>query len=144
MTHKDRGNYSGKHDGGRELNPDIVNAIREKVENNNITCAAAFKIAENSGNAPEEIGFTLDMLEMRIIRCQMGIFGYEPEKKAVKPMEKVPGELENAIKEKLLNEKLTCASAWEIARALGRPKMDVSSACEKLGVKIKPCQLGAF
>lgn len=144
MTGKDRGNYSKKHHGDRELKPEIVNAIKEKVVNKNITCAAAFKIAENTGVAPEEVGFTLDMLEMRIIRCQMGIFGYEPEKKAVKPMEKVPLEIENAIKEKLLNEKLTCVSAWEIAEKLGRPKMDVSSACERFGIKIKPCQLGAF
>ncbi|MFC1493899.1 hypothetical protein ACFL6W_01345 [Thermodesulfobacteriota bacterium] len=144
MTSKDRGNYSRKHHGDRELNPDIVKAVREKVSDNKITCAAVFKIAKNTGAAPGEVGFTLDMLEMRIIRCQMGIFGYEPEKKAVKPMEKVPDELENAIKEKLLNGKLTCGSAWEIAKAYGRPKMDVSSACERLGIKIKPCQLGAF
>ena len=144
MTGKDRGNYAKKHNGDRELNPEIVNAVREKVSDNRITCAAEFKIAENTGTEPWEVGFTLDMLEMRIIRCQMGIFGYEPEKKAVKPMEKVPFELENAIKEKLLNEKLTCFSAWEIAEALGRPKMDVSSACERFGIKIKPCQLGAF
>ena len=144
MTGKDRGNYAKKHNSDRELNPDIEKAVREKVSDNKITCAAAFKIAENTGAGPGEVGFTLDMLEMRIIRCQMGIFGYEPEKKAVKPMEKVPDELENLIKEKLLNGRLTCASAWEIAGNIGRPKMDVSSACEKLGVKIKPCQLGAF
>ena len=144
MTGKDRGNYSRKHNDDRKLNPDTVKAVREKVSDNRITCAAAFKIAENTGAEPGELGFTFDMLEMRIIRCQMGIFGYEPEKKAVKPMEKVPDELENLIKEKLLNGKLTCSSAWEIARALGRPKMDVSSACEGLGIKIKPCQLGAF
>ena len=84
------------------------------------------------------------MLEIRIIRCQMGIFGYEPEKKVVKPTENVPDELERAIRDKLADGKLTCALAWEVTRTLKIPKMNVSSACEKLGIKIKLCQLGAF
>ena len=144
MTHEDRGHYSRKHPGDRDLNPYIVEAIREKVSDDRISCGAASKIVKKMGLSPGEVGFTLDMLEIRIVRCQLGIFGYEPEKKAVKPMEKVPDELENAIKEKLSSGKLTCGSAWEIARTLGRPKMDVSSACERLGIKIRECQLGAF
>ncbi len=144
MTSKDRGHYSRKHSENKEVNPDLVKAIKEKVRDNSITCAGAFKTAENTGVEPGDVGFTLDMLEIRIIRCQMGIFGYEPEKKAVKPMEKVPDELEKAIRKNLTGGKLTCVSAWGIAKSFGRPKMDVSSACEKLGIKIKECQLGAF
>lgn len=144
MTGKNRGNYSRKHTMNKEVNPDIVKALEEKASNSSITCAAAFKTAENTGAGPGEVGFTLDMLEIRIIRCQMGIFGYEPDKKAVKPMENMPDELEKAIKENLTNGRLTCVSAWGIAKDLGTPKMDVSSACERLGIKIKPCQLGAF
>ena len=59
-------------------------------------------------------------------------------------MENVPDDLEDAIREKLINGKLNCASAWEVAKKLNIPKMHVSSACEKLGIKIKSCQLGAF
>lgn len=144
MTHEDRGHYAKKHPADKEVDPDIVKAIEEKVSDNKITCTAAHKTAENTGAKPGEVGFTLDMMEIRIIRCQMGIFGYKPEKKIVKPMDIVPDELESAIKYRLDNGKLTCSSAWEIAEYLGRPKMDVSSACEKLGIKIKQCQLGAF
>ena len=144
MTGRDRGHYSKKHMGERKVDPAVTKAVEEKASDKKITCAAAFKIADICGAEAGEVGFTLDMLEIRIIKCQMGIFGYEPEKKAVKPMEKVPDELEDAIREKLVNEKLTCASAWEIAKTLNIPKMHVSSACETLGIKIKPCQLGAF
>ena len=59
-------------------------------------------------------------------------------------MENVPKELESAINKKLIGGRLTCSSAWEIAGALNIPRMHVSSACEALGIKIKPCQLGAF
>jgi hypothetical protein len=144
MTSHDKGHYSKKHSGERDVDPAIVSAVREKASDKKITCAGAFKIAENCGTTADEIGFTLDMLEIRIIRCQMGIFGYEPEKKVVKPMDNVPDELENAIKSKMADGKLTCAASWEIAGTLNIPKMHVSSACEKLAVKIKPCQLGAF
>lgn len=144
MTSQDRGHYSRKHSDERKVDQLIAKALEEKASNEKITCAGAFKIVETCGTTPGEIGFTADMLEIRIIKCQMGIFGYEPEKKVVKPMVKVPIELENAIRGKLADEKLTCASAWEIAKALKIPKMHVSSACEALGIKIKRCQLGAF
>ena len=144
MTRNDRGHYSKKHSDERKVDPAIAKAIEEKASDKKITCAAAFKIADVSGTTAEEIGFTLDMLEIRIIRCQMGIFGYEPEKKAVKPMENVPDELADSIRDKLVDGKLYCVSAWEVAKKLNIPKMHVSSACEKLGIKIKFCQLGAF
>lgn len=144
MTSEDRGHYSNKHPEGRETNPEIVKEIEKKVNNGNLTCSAASIIAGNAGVSPGEIGFTLDMMEVRIIRCQMGIFGYEPEKKVVKSMDTVSGELESAIRDKLIEGKLSCTLAWEIAKNLKIPKMDVSSACEKLGIKINSCQLGAF
>ena len=144
MKSNGRGHYSKKHSGEKEVDPALVAAIEGKATDNKITCAGAFKISEYCGATAGEIGFTLDILEIRIIRCQMGIFGYEPEKKAVKPMENVPDELANAIGNKLDDGKLTCALAWDIAKILNIPKMHVSSACEKLGIKIKFCQLGAF
>jgi hypothetical protein len=144
MTEQDRGHYSKKHPEGKKVDPDVEKAVADKAIDKKLTCAAAFKIADTCGATAGEVGFTVDMLEIRIIRCQMGIFGYEPEKKAVKPMEIVTEELEKAIRGKLTNGRLTCASAWEIAKGLNMPKMHVSSACEKLGIKIKPCQLGAF
>ena len=144
MTGRDRGHYSKKHSDERKIDPGMASAVEDKASDKKITCAAAFKIVDTCKTTADEVGFTLDMLEIRIIRCQMGIFGYEPEKKAVKPMDSVPDELERAIRDKLVNERLTCASAWEIAGSLKIPKMRVSSACETLGIKIKPCQLGAF
>jgi hypothetical protein len=39
---------------------------------------------------------------------------------------------------------MPCAAAWDIAALREIPRLEVSSACEKLGIKIKPCQLDAF
>jgi len=49
-----------------------------------------------------------------------------------------------AIRAALVDRRLPCASAWDIAKTFGVRKMVVSAACEALGIKIKPCQLGAF
>jgi hypothetical protein len=81
---------------------------------------------------------------VRIIKCQLGLFGYAPEKRIVRPAESVSGMLLNAIKEKLESGRLSCTDAWGIAEALHLKKMDVSSACEKMNVRISHCQLGAF
>ncbi len=56
----------------------------------------------------------------------------------------VDSALEGAIRAALQEGRLPCRSAWEIAERLRVPKMDVSSACEALGLKVRPCQLGAF
>ena len=144
MTHEDRGHYSKKHSSEKAVDPALAKAVEEKASEARITCAAASKIAADFGIAAGEVGFTIDKLEICIIRCQMGIFGYEPEKKVVKPMENIPDELEMAISKRLVDGRITCALAWEAAKELGVSKMHVSSACEKLGIKIKPCQLGAF
>jgi hypothetical protein len=77
------------------------------------------------------------------MKCQLGLFGYGPETKAVEP--KTPHqELEEAIRAALVEEKLTCIDAWSIASRLNVPKMTVSAACEALNIKLTSCQLGAF
>jgi hypothetical protein len=87
---------------------------------------------------------TMDLLDLAIVKCQLGLFGYKPEKKVVSPARHVTRELEEALVGDLIEEKLPCAAAWRIAEVLGLKKMEVSSACETLGFKISPCQLGAF
>jgi hypothetical protein len=74
----------------------------------------------------------------------LGLFGYLPEKKIVKPQKPENQNLEDAIRDALVEGKLSCERAWEISRSFNVPKMTVSAVCEQLKIKIKPCQLGAF
>jgi len=94
--------------------------------------------------SPGEVGFTIDMLEIRLIKCQLGLFGYGPEKKVPHATEKISEPLEQAIHNELTGEALACATAWKIAEKLKVGKREVSAACDALGIKIRPCQLGAF
>lgn len=122
----------------------IQQLIAEKIKNNELPCAVAFDIAAKSGSAPLEVGRYADAHKLRLVKCQLGLFGYQPEKRIVKPADAVSPELEAAIKKELVNDRLPCKSAWELAERFGIRKMAVSAACETKGIKIKPCQLGAF
>ena len=144
MTEHDRGHYAQKHPAGRPVDPAIAEAVKEKATNNEISCASAFTIVDDLRFPPEEVGFTIDALEITIIKCQLGLYGYKPKKKIIKPADQVTPDLEKAIRDGLVNDRLPCAAAWETAKTFGLRKMEVSSACEALGIKITPCQLGAF
>jgi len=144
MTHEDRGHYSKKHKPGREVRPDIAEAVTKNAANGTISCATAHKIARELNISPEEIGFTIDSSEIRITKCQLGLHGFRPEKKIVKAAETLSQEMETAINDSLVDGRLSCAAAWDIAKKMGMARMEVSAACEALGVKIYSCQLGAF
>lgn len=122
----------------------LIEAVRSRADNGTMACAVAFAIAERLHAAPIDVGRALDLEEISIVKCQLGLFGYKPEKKIVRPMESVPDKLREEIDSGLIDGRLPCAQAWAIAEKFNMSKMDISGACEKLGIKIKPCQLGAF
>lgn len=144
MTREQGPKFSEKHGANTKADPAVKQKIEEKAKHGEISCAVAFKISEELNIKPAEIGKVVDLLNVRLVKCQLGLFGYGPGTKAVKP--KPPGnkEVEKAIRAALVGNKLACTDAWKIAKGLNLPKMAVSNACEALGIKIKPCQLGAF
>jgi hypothetical protein len=144
MTHKDGPKFSGKHGANALADPDATARIKQNADNGQVACAVAFKIAEELNISAAEVGKAIDLLDFKIFKCQLGLFGYQPNKKAVESKAPETPQLEQAIRDVLVDEKLTCRDAWRIAGRFKIPKMTVSGACEALGIKIKPCQLGAF
>ena len=144
MTHEDAGHYGAKHPADRKLNEKIAGAVRKKNMDGKISCAEASRMAGQLQVSMADVGVTIDLLEIYLNKCQLGLFGYSPKKMIVKPAENVTPGLEAAIRKALVKERLPCLSAWKIAEETGRTRMAISSACEKLKIKIKPCQLGAF
>ena len=144
MARKDKGHYGKKHPSDRKIDQKLAEAVQDRISEGEIACAAAFKIVGDLEVSPLEVGFTIDVLEIRVTKCQLGLFGYNPPKGFVKPAESVSPGLEDAIRKALVNDRLSCAAAWEIAERLGIGKMDVTAACEALKIKISSCQLGTF
>jgi hypothetical protein len=144
MTHLDKGEYFEKHPKDSKINNDLKQEIMGQVKDNNITCKAAEEIAGKKGMAINEVGKAIDILNINIIECQLGLFGYTEIKKIVQPAKEVIPELKENILAALKDGRFPCAAAWKIATKINIPRLKVSAACEALGIKIKPCQLGAF
>ncbi len=142
MVHEDKGNFRGKHPGVTP-DPDIAEALRNAAEKGSLSCAAAARLADFLRKDMGVIGMHMDLLEIQLTRCQLGLFGY-PQGRIVNAAYAVPPDLERAIRSVLRDGRLPCLASWEIARRFDMPKMEVAAACEALKIKIKPCQLGAF
>ena len=112
--------------------------------NSELSCASAFLIAKELNVSPDKVGMTADLINCRLVKCQMGLFGYRPDKKIVKPVMTANQNLKNAMAGNLVEGKLACKIAWDIASRFNVNKITVSNICEGMDIKINECQLGAF
>lgn len=144
MTHSDKGKYFQKHSRETKVEDSLREEVLQAAKENNVACMAAEEIAGRKGVTIGEVGIALDILNINIIECQLGLFGYSPQKKIVQPAKEIASDLKQAINDAMSDGRLPCAAAWAIAKQLNLPRMKVSAACEALQIKIKPCQLGAF
>lgn len=144
MTHNQAGNYKSKHPVDIKIDERISPALSRSVKDGEVGCADAWRIATELGVPMSEVGVGMDLMEIRIKRCMLGLFGYPEGKVAVKPAAAASPQLEADIRASLVNGRLPCKTAWDIADRLKISKLEVSSACEAMGIKVKPCQLGAF
>ena len=143
MAHEDAGHYAAKHKGVK-LNEEIAVKVCEKMSDNSLSCGAAHVIAEELKVKPSGIGVTLDLLEVRIGKCQLGLFGYGEKKRIVRPADEVDPELKREIETKLVERRLPCKAAWDIAEKFKMKRLELANACENLRVKINSCQIGSF
>jgi hypothetical protein len=126
----------------------VVAAMNTRLNDGQLACTDAFAVAENLGVAPITVGRTADVRKVKLTRCQLGLFGY-PGKQgwdaAGAPELPEPEGLESAIRAAKNNRgQLPCAKAWQIASNFRVPRMQVGYIADRLGIKITPCQLGAF
>ncbi|HNS55327.1 MAG TPA: hypothetical protein PLQ15_04690 [Syntrophales bacterium] len=143
MARKDKGHFGAKHPGA-SVKPEVAELLKKKKVDGAMTCPLAFQAAGELGLTPAEVGLALDLMEIPISKCQLGLFGYSPVSRILQPADSVPGDLDAAIRAALKDGRLPCAAAFRIAADFKLAKIRVSSACEKLKIKISACQLGAF
>lgn len=144
MTHEYAGKYSSKHPAGTPHDPAVAAYIRATTRGGRLTCRDAHDGAAIFGVTPAEVGKTADLLEYRIAECQLGLFGYLPEKRIVRAADRVSDDLGGRLQAAAIDGSISCAECWSIADELGIPRLDAGSACETVGLKVKDCQLGAF
>ncbi len=145
MKENTKGHFAAKHPADRRPEPRVSEMVQREATDGSLSCAAAFRIAGECGADPSEAGFAMDFHEVRLVKCRLGLFGYSPENRIVKPADSVDGDLEAEIRGLLeSNGKLSCKNAWALADRRSLPKMQIASACEALRIKVCACQLGAF
>ena len=111
-----------------------------------ISCAAALSLASKYQAEPAMVGEMIDELKISIELCQLGLFGYGPEKKKniIEP-DTIPSDISQWIEDaKSGVGYLTCADIFAKAKETSRSKALLAGACEKMELKIRACQIGAF
>ncbi len=134
--------FAQKHQ-GLTIDPELKKQIEAQAKNKIINCASAHKAASLAGVSPKTIGIQIDLMEYRLSRCQLGLFGYKDQKRLNPDIEISPS-LSKKIDDVAPNGRISCEACWELADKENLSKLDMGSACEKKNMKIKPCQLGAF
>lgn len=147
MTHENAGKYAAKHARGTGQSEPIAKEIRKNAPDGALACAMAEKISKELKVPMAEVGTNADLLEIKIKECQLGLFGWGDKPshgKDIQPADSVPVEIRSAIEKAAVNGKVACAALWGISAKLSVTRRVVSAACEALGIKVRPCQLGAF
>jgi hypothetical protein len=130
------------------MDEQILLAIKEHLEAGKLACSQAHAIAEAFGVEPIEVGRAADGADIRIFRCQLGLFGYGPKSegkhKIVHAMEEVPQRLAARLRAAAGEDGITCFQVWQIADEMGYQRLEASSAVEAMGLRVSRCQLGCF
>ena len=111
-----------------------------------LPCAVAFHAAGEFGITVRELGAAADNADVRISRCQLGLFGFEEfgEKRFTGCVAVIPSDLREALAASASSDAVFCTEAWRIADDLGVPRILVGVAAKEMEIRITRCQLGCF
>jgi hypothetical protein len=124
-------------------------AIRQRfvqhVADGKLACSEAFRLSGELGLPESEIGNYADLCGVRLVKCQIGLFGYGPEKKRlVETRDLLDPDLASAVRSLSNGGVILCVEVFGLAESFKISKVDVGCACETLGIRVKGCRFGAF
>jgi hypothetical protein len=131
-----------------DMDERIGQAILDRLEYGLLPCSQAHAIAQALDVDPLAVGLAANEIDIRISRCQLGLFGYGPKSegkhKIVHAMEVVPERLAARLRAEADGNGLPCRAIWQVADELGFLRIEASSAVEAMGLRVSRCQLGCF
>ncbi|GAB6097406.1 hypothetical protein JCM14469_36600 [Desulfatiferula olefinivorans] len=130
-----------------DFRPDetLCTLLTKRLPDGEMPCATGFALARELGITTQELGHYADHLNLRLVRCQIGLFGQGKGKaKLIHTLDRVDRALREAVDAASGDGVITCEQVFEIARTLKLSQVAVGSACETLGIKIRQCRFGAF
>ena len=125
---------------------EIESAVLSTLRDGRLPCAFAFRLAKANGWTPTQVGAEADRLDVRISRCQLGLFGYDSfhQKGLVQRVADVPGDVTVSLRAAESDGTIPCVALWRIAEEHGLPRLAIACASETIGLRVTPCQLGCF
>jgi hypothetical protein len=126
----------------------IEEMIRTYPEKDKLPCPVAHFIAASLKTTPEEVGDVATVLKVKLYQCQLGLFGYGRKGASGYKILGRPVEISQEVLDKIRNAsqdgRISCRQLWDIADAAGIFRPEAGNAADSLGLKVTPCQLGAF
>ncbi len=118
--------------------------LKASLVDGKLPCAVAFKVARDLNITPGTVGDKANELKVRIINCQLGFFAVEKATHSDLDDMPIATEVQEKIQTSLINSKLPCNVAFQIAGELKVGRKQVGDTATKLNIKIANCQLGCF
>jgi hypothetical protein len=126
----------------------IEEMIRIYPEKDKLPCPVAHFIAASLKVSPEEVGDVATVMKVKLYQCQLGLFGYGRKGMSTYKILGRPVEIAQEIVDRIRNTArdgvISCQELWDIADESGILRPEAGNAADSLGLKIIPCQLGAF
>ena len=122
----------------------IEEMIRTYPEKDRLPCAVAHYIAASLHVSPEEVGDVATAMKVKLCLCQLGLFGYGRKGMSSYKILGRPVEIAQEIVDRARDGVIPCKELWRIADETGIFRPEAGNAADSLGLKIIPCQLGAF
>ena len=108
MTRSSKKSFSEKHGPSQKPDGFIQKELIKRAKGNVIACAVAFDIAKLLNVLPGRVGRNVDLMNIRLEKCQLGLFGYPAKNKIVEPVADIDPKLSEAIRQSLVNDRLPC------------------------------------
>lgn len=132
-------------DADAPLDARVAAAIASRLDNGRLPCAAAWDAAEQLGVRPLTVGRTADGMQVRLSACQLGFFGPACHAAGAVAVETaVPEGLTAALLVAREQSGISCAQLWREAERFGVPRLVAGELADRLGLKVRDCDLGAF
>jgi hypothetical protein len=132
----------------RETRPDasrlLAREISASLVEGRLSCPIAFKVAKKLNIAPRAVGDKANELGIRIINCQLGCFGAKKATHEELVEMQISTPIAKAIQASLVDGRIPCQAAYEVARKLKVSRRRVGDTATKLEIRISGCQLGCF